>query len=82
MKLTAPAQLNQTTVSPYDTFDLYTQYELKAIDSLPVTLSLGITNLFNTNPPHYNGVDTNYGSGYANGNTLGRVIQLGANVKF
>ena len=81
--LSVPAALGQKSVAAFNTFDLYTQYDLK--DTLkgwpPITLSLGITNLFNIAPPVYYGSSPNFGSGYA-GSTLGRVFQLGANVKF
>jgi iron complex outermembrane receptor protein len=80
--LSAPAALGQTAVGAYNTFDLYTQYDLKQKGLPPITLSLGITNVLNTNPPVYNGNSPSFGAGYANGNTLGRVFELGANVKF
>ena len=79
--LSAPAQLGQTTVGAYNTFDLYTQYDVKRSGLPPITLSLGITNMFDTNPPIYRGNAAGFGAGYAH-STLGRVFQLGANVKF
>ena len=65
----------------YNTFDLYTQYDVKRSGLPPITLSLGITNMFDTNPPIYRGNAAGFGAGYAH-STLGRVFQLGANVKF
>jgi iron complex outermembrane receptor protein len=84
--LSAPAALGQTSVAAFNTFDLYAQYDLKQMSllPLPITLSLGITNVFGTNPPVYNATGPgggNLGAGYANGSTLGRVFYLGANVK-
>jgi iron complex outermembrane receptor protein len=81
--LVPPAQLGQTSVAAFNTVDLYSQYDLKQKLSVPITLSLGITNVFNTNPPVYYGVGPGggtTGAGYA-GTTLGRVFYLGAEVK-
>jgi iron complex outermembrane recepter protein len=78
--LEPPVQLGQTHVDAFNTVDLYGQYELKRLASVPITLSLGITNVFNTNPPAYNGSNPAFGNGYA-GSTLGRVFYLGAEVK-
>ncbi|MDE2042443.1 MAG: hypothetical protein KGJ05_05180, partial [Alphaproteobacteria bacterium] len=71
----------QTSVGAYSTFDLYMQYDFKK-SSVPIILSLGITNMFDANPPVYTGTNTNFGKGYANGATLGRVFQVGASIKF
>jgi iron complex outermembrane receptor protein len=84
--LSAPAALGQTSVAAFNTFDLYAQYDLKQMSllPLPITLSLGITNVFGTNPPVYYATGPgggNLGAGYANGSTLGRVFYFGANVK-
>jgi iron complex outermembrane receptor protein len=84
--LSTPAGLGQTSVAAFNTFDLYTQYEVKQklMGLPPITLSLGITNLFNIAPPVYYGTSPaggTLGAGYGNGSTLGRVFQLGANVK-
>jgi iron complex outermembrane receptor protein len=83
--LSAAAGLGQTKVSSFDTFDIFAQYELKQGSLPPITFSLGVNNLFNTNPPIYNGSVQNTTSvlhtGYAY-STLGRVVQIGASVKF
>ena len=81
-KLSVPAGLNQTSVSAFDTLDLYAQYNLKRPGLPPITLSLGVTNLTDASPPLYNGIFNALDNGYAGGPTVGRVFQLGANVKF
>jgi iron complex outermembrane receptor protein len=80
--LSSAAGLGQTSVAAFNTVDLYAQYDLKQIPvlPLPVTVSLGITNLFANNPPLFRGDNPVFGAGYA-GSTIGRVFQLGANVK-
>ena len=75
-KLAPALALGQTSVSAFNTFDLFTQYDMKRNGLPPVKLSLGITNILDTNPPPQNGIP-NYSS-----STLGRVFQLGASVKF
>jgi len=80
--LSAPAQLNQTKVGSFNTFDLFLQYDLKHSSLPPITLTLGVSNMFDTRPPLYRGTDISFGSGFAGAETLGRVVQLGASVKF
>ena len=80
--LNVPAPLNQTSVGAFDTLDLYLQYDLTRTGLPPISLSLGVTNLLDTSPPNYNGVFNSLYPGFAGGSTLGRVFQLGANVKF
>ena len=79
--LSPAAALGQTRVSAFDTFDLYLQYEVQRNGLPPTTLSLGVTNLLDQNPPKFNGESPNATFGY-DGQTLGRVIQLGASVKY
>lgn len=80
--LATPAGNNQTSIGSFNTFDFYFQYDLKQLGHLPpISLSLAITNAFNTNPPVYYGSNALVGNGYA-GSTLGRVVQVGASVKF
>lgn len=80
--LSVPAPLNQTSVGAFDTLDIYLQYDLKRTGMPPVALSLGVTNLLDAAPPSYNGIFSSLYPGFAGGSTLGRVFQLGANVKF
>jgi len=81
-RLSTPAALNQTTVGTFDTFDLYLQYDLQQNALPPITLSLGVTNMFDKDPPVYRGTLSGSPSGTANGSALGRVFQIGAGVKF
>jgi iron complex outermembrane receptor protein len=80
-----PAGYGQTSVRAYDTFDLHAEYNLQRESLPPITLSLTVTNILDTDPPHYFGVggaeSGNPSYGYADSN-LGRVVQLGAAVKF
>lgn len=75
----------QSKVGGYTVFDLFFKYDFK--DS-PVgkglTLSLGVSNLLNQDPPQYRLANTFVpgAAGYINGNTTGRVIQLGISTKF
>ncbi len=81
-RLNPAQQLNQTTVGAFNTFDLFLQYDLKQGSLPPITLSLGVDNVFNKAPPIFRGADAAGNAGYANGNPLGRVFHLGASVKF
>lgn len=80
--LSTPTATGQSRVGAFNTFDLYAQYEWKQKSLPPITLELGITNVLNTNPPIFEGTAAGIGTGTANGQTLGRVFQLGMNVKF
>lgn len=82
LTLTAPAALGQTQVGAFNTFDLYVQYNLKQNNLPPITLSLGVNNLLDTDPPLFRGVAAGTAGGYYNGSTVGRFVQLGASVKF
>lgn len=81
-QLNPAAQLGQTTVGAFNTFDLFLQYEMKQGSLPPLTLSLGVDNIFNKAPPIFRGADAAGNAGYANGNPLGRVFHLGASLKF
>jgi iron complex outermembrane recepter protein len=78
--LSQPPASGQTSVNAFNTFDFYAQYTVKRGSLPPVNLSLGITNMFNTDPPVYRGDASAFGAGYAH-STLGRVFQLGADIK-
>jgi iron complex outermembrane receptor protein len=68
----------QTHVKPYSVFDLYLTYDLQGEGAFrDVTVSLNINNVFDNDPPYYNG-----GNGYANGSTLGRLFMLGLKKTF
>ena len=81
-RLLAPAQLGQTKVGAFDPIDLFLQYDLEQGSLPPITLSLGVDNVFNTAPPIFRGESSSGNAGYANGSPLGRVFHLGASVKF
>lgn len=80
-RLSAAAQLGQTTVGAFNTFDLFLEKTIQD-KSIPITLSLRVENLFDKAPPIFRGASSSGNVGYANGNPLGRVFQLGASVKF
>ncbi len=75
----------QTSVSSYNTVDLFFKYDLKGEGALNGTsLTLNVNNLFDQDPPIYRALNelvpnTN---GYTNGGTLGRFIQFGINKRF
>lgn len=81
-RLRAPAALNQTRVGAFDPFNLFMQYDIDQGSLPPVTLSLGVDNMFNSSPPLFRAVDAAGNAGYANGNPLGRVVHLGASLEF
>ena len=71
--------LGQTEQASFNPLDFFASYDLK-VGKLPsIGVSLTITNMFNQNPPVFNG-GNGLLNGYADG-TLGRVVQLGASVK-
>jgi iron complex outermembrane receptor protein len=81
------ATLLQDRVGSFSVVNLFFSYDLKKkFMAESIQLTLNINNLFDTDPPIYRttngGGGTNGGAGYANGQTLGRYIQLGARAKF
>ena len=66
----------------FNYFDLFLQYDLEQGGLPPISLSLGVNNVLNTAPPLYRARSAAGKSGYANGSPLGRVVHLGASVKF
>ena len=75
--------LQQNHVSGFNLFNLFFQYKFQG--SNPITknlaLTLGIDNVFDTDPPVYNGLSNSL-FGVANGFTLGRVFKFGLSEKF
>jgi len=68
----------QTRVGSYNVVDLVLTYDLTGKGILrDLSLSLNVNNLFDQDPPFFNS-----GFGYANGSTLGRLIQFGIRKKF
>jgi iron complex outermembrane receptor protein len=77
--------LNQTRVDDFNVFNLYTQYDVLGSGlTEDLTLSFGVNNLLDEEPPLYRG-DAAFGSaqtsGYV-GQTLGRVFVLGLSKTF
>lgn len=74
----------QTSVDSFNTVDLSMSYDLGGggwREGLSLTANIG--NVFDEDPPFYNGVQTVGGaSGYINGGTLGRFFQVGLRKTF
>jgi iron complex outermembrane receptor protein len=69
----------QNSIDSFTTVDLYLDYKLSTVWPKGGTrLSLNVTNLFDKSPPLYIGGS----NGYANGSTLGRLVQVGIRTKF
>ena len=72
----------QSQVGSFDVFNLYFNYAIANTGLLSdVQLSLNVNNVFDTDPPRFRGSYMN-SDGYANGATLGRLIQFGVNKTF
>lgn len=74
----------QTEVDSFDTVDLFLGYDFQGLDwSNGVSLTLNVSNVFDEDPPFYNGTQTlSSASGYINGGTLGRYFQIGVRKQF
>ncbi len=75
--------VGQTHVSDYNTFDLFFKYGFNQEGLFnDLEFNVTVTNVFNQGPPVYlaGGISTT--PGFANGSTLGRLIQVGFNKKF
>jgi len=75
--------LPQDHVGSFDTVNLFFKYEVPSESFLlkDLVLTLNINNLFDKDPPIFRQVG-NSSTGYANGFTLGRMIQVGISKKF
>jgi iron complex outermembrane receptor protein len=75
----------QTRVGAYNTFDLFFKYDVPG-DSMAfkdLSLTLNVTNLFDKDPPlYFAGNIVANASGFLNGNTVGRLVQLGVSKRF
>lgn len=83
--LTIPVGLgNQTTVGSYSTVDLFFKYDFDGTGVLAdLALTLNVNNVFDKYPPIYTGGDiVRNQSGFRNGNTVGRLVQVGFSKKF
>ncbi len=75
---------NQTKVGGYSTFDLFLKYDFAGEGALAdLSLTLNVNNVFDKYPPLYFGGDiVRNQSGFRNGNTVGRLVQVGLSKKF
>jgi iron complex outermembrane recepter protein len=83
--LSSPQGLNgQTSVGSFNTVDLFFKYEFEGESLLrDLALTLNINNVFDQGPPIYTGGDiVRNQRGFRNGNTLGRIFQVGLSKKF
>lgn len=75
--------IGQTHVADYSTFDLFLKYDFKQ-DGIfnDLQFNVTVTNLFDKDPPLYLAGALSSTPGFANGNTLGRLIKVGFNKRF
>ncbi len=75
--------LPQDRVHAFNTVNLFFKYDVPEGSMLPkgLELTLNINNLFDTDPPVFKQIGSNF-PGYANGFTLGRLVQFGLNKTF
>jgi iron complex outermembrane receptor protein len=76
--------VGQTSVGSFNTFDLFLKYAFPADGPLgEMDLTVNVNNVFNKYPPVYYGGDiVRNQRGFRNGNTLGRLVQVGLSKKF
>jgi iron complex outermembrane recepter protein len=81
-----PVNNNQSHVDAFTVVNLFFRYDLSGLDFKALTnnlaLSLSINNVFDVDPPLYQGTYNTLYNGYANGSTVGRLIQVGFSKKF
>jgi iron complex outermembrane receptor protein len=75
---------SQNHIGSFNTVDLYFRYDFDGEGAMKdLGLTLGVNNLLDQDPPvRYIGGGTSSQLGYANGSTIGRLIQIGFNKKF
>lgn len=75
---------SQNHIGSFNTVDLYFRYDFNGEGAMKdLGLTLGVNNLLDQDPPvRYIGGGTSSQLGYANGSTIGRLIQIGFNKKF
>lgn len=80
----APFYPDQSHIGAFDTVDLFFKYNFEGEGiSKDLSLTLGINNLFDKDPPvRYVGGSVPSQFGYANGSTVGRLVQIGFSKKF
>ena len=76
--------LLQDKVGAFTTVNLFFKYEVPGDSMLlsDLELTLNVNNVFDQDPPIFQAAGANTGSGYANGFTLGRMVQVGLSKKF
>lgn len=73
---------SQDRVDSFSTIDLFLSYALPEAVLGDAAITLNVTNLFDQDPPFYNGSIGTSLSGFANGSTLGRLVSVGLRKKF
>jgi iron complex outermembrane recepter protein len=81
------ANNKQAYLRGFTVVNLFFAYDLSRIDSWKgltdkLALSLSINNVFDQDPPPYTGTYNTLYNGYANGSTVGRLVQIGVSKKF
>jgi iron complex outermembrane receptor protein len=76
--------LPQDRVGDFNTVNLFFKYEVPGDSVLlrDLEFTVNVNNVFNQDPPLFRNVASNSASGYANGFTLGRLVQFGVSKKF
>jgi iron complex outermembrane recepter protein len=73
----------QTEVDAYNVFNLFFKYDLNGEGATKdLSFTLNVDNVFDTDPPEYRGDVVGGVSGFINGSTLGRLVQVGFSKKF
>jgi iron complex outermembrane recepter protein len=80
-----PSNNEQAHIGAFTIVNLFFRYDLSGAGPKTLTdnlaLSLSINNVFNVDPPLYTGTYNTLYNGYANGSTVGRLIQVGFSKK-
>ena len=77
------ASVLQDRVGSFDVASVFASYDLERTGPLDgLQLTLNVDNLFNADPPRFRGAYNLFYSGYANGSTLGRSVQVGISKRF
>jgi iron complex outermembrane receptor protein len=75
----------QDRVGSYNVFDLFFKYDFPQNSSVmkDLALTLGVNNVFSQDPPEWRAQQVTLNTnGFGNGNTVGRVVQVGLSKKF
>jgi iron complex outermembrane receptor protein len=79
-----PGGGTQLKVGSFNVFNLFFKYDVKGEDMFKdLSFTLNVDNVFNQDPPVFYGSSASLAqSGFANGNTLGRIFTIGVNKRF